>query len=292
MKMQRGASTGLHTLFVEGKDGQEIDPVVMKELLHNNGLTAIEVQAMDACDNVRSAAQALIKQHPSYYFLIDRDDQECSAVEQSWAKFPDPAAYNMLIWRKRELENYFIDPDYLGQSKYLKAGVDIRQRILDECNRRLFLDAANLTLYALGRQLRKPLAIPHFADPLQFKNKQAGMSQLSQLAGLVGKRAEVADILRQDTIEGIYARFVAELSGGTLPLQYGLGTWLERMSGKEIFRVVANECFQVKTIANEQLQGKEKYQQIARDLVKLPLEQQPTDFQDIVGLLQARLGGF
>ena len=79
MKFQRGGDatqvlqTAKHKLFVEGKDNQAIDPTVIQELLNNNELTAIEVQAMGSSDNVRSAAQALIHQHQSYYFLIDRD---------------------------------------------------------------------------------------------------------------------------------------------------------------------------------------------------------------------------
>lgn len=279
-----------HKLFVEGKDGQEIDPIVMQELLYHNGLTAIDVQAMGACDNVRSAAQALIAQHPSYYFLIDRDDQDQGTVEQSWLKFPDPAAYNMLIWRKRELENYFIDPDYLEKSAYLKGAANIRQRILDECNRRIFLDAANLTLYYIGRKLRKPLAIRHFAEPDLFKRESDGVSQLNQLtAGFADKKTEAVECLEISNIIRIYEEFVEELSGGGLPLQYGSGTWLERMSGKEIFRSIANQCFQVKDRSGNLIQGKEQSKQIAKGLVRLPIEQQPYDFKAIIGLLKQRM---
>ena len=47
-----------HKLFVEGKDNQEIDPTVIKELLDNNNLTAVSISTMGGCDNVRSAARA------------------------------------------------------------------------------------------------------------------------------------------------------------------------------------------------------------------------------------------
>ena len=295
MRSQRSVSAtqvlqdAKYKLFVEGKGNQEIDVVVIQELLNANGLTAIDVQTMGSCDNVRSAAQALIAAHPSYYFLIDRDDQDQVTVDSSWSKFPDPTAYNMLIWRKRELENYFIDPAYLSQSQFLKPNVDVKQRILTECNRRLFLDSANLTLYALSRELRKPLAIPHFANPDLFKNECDGLSQLGQLSQFAAKTTEVRANLDGARINGIYSDFVQALSGGVFPLQYGTGTWLERMSGKEVFRVIANECFQVKDAAGALLTGKAQNKQIAKQLAKLPLAQQPTDFQDLVALLNVRL---
>jgi hypothetical protein len=297
MRFQRGGDAtqvlqaAKHKLFVEGKDNQEIDPAVIHELLNNNDLTAIEVQPMGGCDNVRSAAQALIHQHPSYYFLIDRDDQNQATVEQSWVKFPDPTAFNMLIWRKRELENYFIDPDYIGMSSFLKPDINVRQRILDVCCSRLFLDAANLTLLYLSRELRRPLAIGHFANPEHFKDEGEGISQLEQLAGqLEDKKTSVVAVLEKGFVKQKYSNFVNELSGGVYPLQYGSGTWLERMSGKEIFRVIANECFQVRNASNALLRGKEQNKQIAKELVSLPLEQQPSDFQGIVKLLKIRIG--
>jgi hypothetical protein len=298
MKLQRGVDAtevlqkAKHKLFVEGKDNQEIDPVVIQELFNNNELTAIEVQAMGGCNNVRSAAQALIHQHSSYYFLIDRDDQNQTTVKESWLKFPDPNSYNMLIWRKRELENYFIAPEYIGKSSFLKPNVNINQRILKECNRRLFLDAANLTLYALSRDLQKPLNIKHFAEPDQFQNVNDGLLHLEQLSGLVDKKTEVDNILKNDTVKELYVDFIKELSGGFLPLQYDSGTWLARMSGKEIFRVIANECFQVRDAANNLLTGKEQNKQIARQLAKLPLAQQPADFQELVDLLKKRVNSF
>jgi hypothetical protein len=294
MKLQRGVNAtqvlqgAKHKLFVEGNDNQEIDAVIIQELLKNNELTAIEVQTMGGCDNVRSAAQALIYQHPSYYFLIDRDDQDQTTVDKSWQNFPDLNAYNMLIWHKRELENYFIDPDYLEKSSFLKSNADVRQRILKECNHRLFLDAANLTLYALSRELRKPLAIKHFANPAQFQNKNDGVLQLEQLT-LANKATDVVNILEKNAVKNIYSDFVDELSEGVIPLKYGSGTWLERMSGKEVFRVIANDCFQVLNASNVLLTGKAQNKQIAKELVKLPLDQQPSDFQELVNLLRKRV---
>jgi hypothetical protein len=285
----QGAS---HRVFVEGSHDEEIDPIVIKELLRSNGLAQVDVQPMGGCDNVRSAAQALIRPHPTYYFLIDRDDQDESIVERSWSNFPDLNTHNMLIWRKRELENYFIDPSYIEKSQYLKKGLSgsrLKQRILDACNRRIFLDAANLTLAALKRGIRGDFPCD-FGDPQQFQTVEEGARQLQEYGQFQDIGNSVADFFTKDRINNIYAEFVGELSGGVLPLQYDTGSWLERMSGKEIFRSIANECFKVVAVNGTTLQGKEQNKEIAKDLLALPLTEQPEDFQQLFALLEKRVG--
>lgn len=299
MKLQRNVEAtqvngnAQHKLFVEGKDDLEIDPTVIQELLNNNELTAVEVGAIGGCDNVRNAAQALISKHPSYYFLIDRDDQDQAIVDKSWQSFPNPAEYNMLIWHKRELENYFINPDYIEKSSFLKSGSNIRKHILDECNRWIFLDAANLTLYSISRELRKPLPIKHFKNRDEFRDQNAGTLKLEGLSvSMDTKKISVATVLEKEAVNQRYFQFIEELSGGTIPLQYDSGSWLERMSGKQIFRVIANQFFEVKDLEGNLVKGREQNKIIAKELVKLPLEQQPSDFQTLVSLLQNKVVSF
>lgn len=295
MKIRRGGdATGVlqsagHSIFVEGSSDEEIDPVVIKELLRVNGLTQVDVKPMGGCENVRSAAQALIRHHPSYYFLIDRDDQDQAAVERSWSDFPNPNTHNVIIWRKRELENYFIDPDYLMGSRFLKVSEqELRQRILDECNRRLFLDGANLTLLARHRSVRPPFA-SHFANPDDFRTRSDGEKRLQETAALLDKETAVAATLSKSAVAVLYATFVDELSGGAIPLQYGVGSWLERMSGKEVFRCIAGTCFQVVAADKSTLQGKVQNKEIAKGLLALPIAQQPADFRQLVDLLRTRV---
>jgi hypothetical protein len=296
MKIQRGGDATRvlqgagHTIFVEGSKDEEIDPFVIKELLRVNGLTQIDVRPMGGCDNVRSAAQALIRHQPSYYFLVDRDDQDQASVERSWSDFPNPDTHNIIIWRKRELENYFIDPDYLKSSRYLNVtDSQLRQRILDECNRRLFLNAANLTLLALHREIRSPFA-PHFGNPEEFQSQSDGEKRLHELAALNKKATSVVNMLSKGEISHLYSIFVGELNGGAIPLEYGVGTWLDRMSGKEVFRTIAGTCFQVKAANGRILQGKIQNNEIAKGLLALPINQQPRDLQELVDLLRARVG--
>jgi hypothetical protein len=293
MRLQRGVNPAQHKLFVESSNNQEIDPIVIQELLGNNGLAAVVVIGMGACHNVRSAAQALIKEYPLHYFLIDRDDQDQETVNKSWRSFPNPDEYNMLIWHKRELENYFIDPHYLEKSSFLKPEINIRQRILDECNRWIFLNAANLTLHSISRELQKPLLIRHFRNRDEFRDRDEGRLKLEGLAAAMDDRKEsVATILGESTVIQRYFEFIEELSGGTIPLQYGSGSWLELMSGKQIFKAIANQCFEVKSLQGQLVTGKDKNKIIAKELTRLPLAQQPADFQRLVSLLQNKVGRF
>lgn len=295
MKVQQGGNvdrilqSAQHKLFVEGDSDEAIDPVVVGELLKNNGLSQVEVRSMGACDHVRSAAQALIRHHPAYYFLIDRDDQDQATIDNYWRNFPDPATHNLLIWRKRELENYFIDPNYLEKSPWLSVGkAELKQRILEQCNQRLFIDAANLTLLKLHRQLQRPLG-QLFSNPGEFSSKEAGARQLEVLPQLDTKRQDVANGLRGAVVESCYEEFIGELSGGSIPLCYGAGSWLERLSGKEIFRSIAGPCFKVTAANGSVLQGKEQHKQIAKSLLTQALAEQPEDFQQLFHLMEQRV---
>ncbi len=181
------------------------------------------------------------------------------------------------------------DPDYLMGSRFLKVtGPELRQRILDECNRRLFLDAANLTLLALHRKVRTPFA-GHFRNPDEFPTQSDGAKRLEGHAALLDKAASVAGTLSKGTVAGLYSTFVDELGGGTFPLQYGVGNWLERMSGKEVFRSIAGSCFQVIARDGRTLQGKDQNKEVAKTLLGLPIDRQPADFRQLVDLLKARV---
>lgn len=297
MRFQRGVAPedvlqgGKHTLFVEGKTNQAFDPTVMKELLSNNDLGQINVQTMGHCDNVRSAAQALISHHPSYYFLIDRDDNDNSTVEKSWNSFPDVNQHNLLIWKKRELENYFIEPAYLSKSSFLKTNLDnLKTQILDECNQRIFIDAANFTILHLNKKITKKLRYS-FSDFNQFKCKEDGEQKLEEVltTEIASKKHEIDELLTINMVKQIYFEFVQELSGGTFPLQYGCGNWLEQLSGKEIMNNIMNQYFQVQDRQGKYLQGEERTKQVVKELLRLPLNQQPDDFQNLVTLLKTRI---
>ena len=280
-----------HKLFVEGATDEEIDPSVLREFLTRNGLSQIEVVATGGCSNIRNAADALLREHPTYYFLTDRDAQDDDRVEASWADFPDITKKNLIIWRKRELENYFIDPDYIKNSKWLKPKVTeakLRAAILKEAQLRLYMDAANLVLMELNEEVSAHFG-KHFADVAKFKTEAEALTVLTSYDQISNKLTAVQANLTQSYIEGRFRHYVAELSGGQIPLQYGTGTWLNRMSGKEIFSSIINSCFVVEDANGNPVTGKKKATEVAKDLLRRPKDEQPSDFVTLLGLLEARV---
>jgi hypothetical protein len=278
-----------HWLFVEGKDNEAFDPVVLKALLLANDLPAVNVGALGSCDDIRQAAKAMVHQHPSYYFLIDRDGRSHDFVSKSWRSFPDLTTYNLLVWRRRELENYFLDPSYLKASQYLvKSEDELAAKIQKIAQQRLFLDAANLVLLELRDGLMSPPEAA-FRQPEQFQDRSAALAQLLQCQGLSEKKAKTAKLVESSYIESRFDAWLNRMTAGRTTLEYGCGEWLDLMSGKEMFNAVVNEAFKVKKIDGSLLTGKDKNKEVVRKLLELPLNSQPQDFQELVNLIKQRV---
>ena len=139
-----------HVLFVEGRGSDSFDPRVLDELF--GGMTKIET--LGASYSVKSVAEALHPFHPTYYFLIDRDHHhDDNIVNNYWENFPDPETHNLLIWKYREIENYFLDPDYLVYSDFrVVSRGTLEDKIKMFCQQRLFLDVANLLRKEIDKQ--------------------------------------------------------------------------------------------------------------------------------------------
>ena len=127
-----------HILFVEGEVENSVDPKSLTNLFLNEQ-TMISIKPLKTSSSIKSVAESLYKYNPTYYFLIDRDHHDDEFVEKCWKNFPDPETSNLLVWRKKEMENYFLDPNYISQSMYCVKKDKIAQRVLDFANERFFL---------------------------------------------------------------------------------------------------------------------------------------------------------
>ncbi|MBK7828326.1 hypothetical protein [Nannocystis sp.] len=72
-------------------------------------------------------------------------------------------------------------------------------------------------------------------------------------------------------------------------LVFGTGHWLDVMSGKELLRATIGPSMRVKDRAGKFLQGERLAMEVAKSLLRLPLGEQPRDFQEFVGVLGRRL---
>lgn len=166
---------GRHVLFVEGRGNDSLDPQIIGVLFDGK----IRIEPLGASFSVKSVAEALYPFHPTYYFLIDRDHHhDDDFINQCWHNFPDPETHNLLIWKYREIENYFLDPDYLMCSDFVKVSKKVLEnKIKQFCQERLYLDAANHVIVSIREKLKQTW-IQKFTNPSDFKSREQAIGNL------------------------------------------------------------------------------------------------------------------
>ena len=253
-----------HILFVEGtKDG--LDVTVLHELL----TPKLRVEPLGASFSVRSVATALHEFHPEYWFVIDRDDWDDATVDASWGGFPDPAKDNLLIWRRKELENHFLEPAWVCNSKYFKPGktsVDLGLWLAVEASKVLWLEAANRVLIAKrNRVKRSPGSLLKQGDLYgcsrdQVVEKLVSSPLLQDLATTAKKE------LAKQRVRLDFDKEVEVLSGGNTPLTWGHGP--DNSKG-----------------GNARLSGRSAQRAVAVDLLRSHQDTMPQDFSALKQML-------
>ncbi len=274
-----------HCLFVEGEGPDSLDVILLGALLRSNGLEHVGVAPMGPSDNVGAAARALHKHHAEYYFLADRDTQAPDVVERSWERFPDPKASNLLIWPKRELENYLIEPAYLAKCGRLKPKADVARDLLCAARGRVYLDAANLTIMEI-RDAWRGKWVPNLHASADAASREAGLAKaVEALSALEPHASAMLELVSADAVAKRYNTIADDLTGGADPLELGRGSWLDRMSGKELWHSVVNKCVRVTGRDGGVVQDDERARAVAQRLARLPLDEQPADFRQLVEML-------
>jgi len=276
-----------HVLFVEGHADDSFDPTVLNEFFQKQRLWKLRIMPLGPCFNVRAAAEALHPHHPTYYFIIDRDHHEDAHVEKYWIDFPNPQRCNLLVWRRKELESYFLEPDYLSQSTYCLTTKDkLLDQLVTEAQRRIWLEIANHVIVSI-REESKETWITTFDQITNFGSRDAALKMLAGRAEFSKKKKSVARLLGGNEIQTRFDNAQQLfLNGDTLVA--GRGRWMERMSGKEILNALTtSKHFKVTDADGKEIRGKEKTELVVKDLLSLPLKQQPRDFQDLHKLLCA-----
>ena len=274
-----------HILNVEGGGGNSLDLEVLQALLGPR----IRVRALGSSQDIQGAARSLFSVHPDWYFLIDRDHQTDAFVEKFWEEFPNPVTCNLLVWRRRELENYFIIPEYATKSEYLKVSEDqLRGTILHCCRKRLFFDAANQVVILIREQF-KAKWVEQFPRVTEFPSREAALAKLAGLPELAAKRKATSKLLSQRQVSKLFSEVLDGLTGGTERLEYGCGRWLELLKGKGVLPTVVNRCFRVVDAGGRVLQCPKSVNEVAKELVRKRLADQPQDFQGLVNLIRAKV---
>lgn len=286
-QVRQGAS---HVIFVEGNDDNSIDPFIINTLFSNNYIF-VDVKPLGASFHIRSAAQALHPHHPEYYFIIDRDHWPNEDVESTWSNFPDETKNNLLIWRKREIENYFLSIDYLMKSSYINCNRQkIEQCLLRMARERVFFDAANSVIVGCREEFKKEW-IKNFDKVNDFKTKEDAITKLTtKIPEFVQRQEDLCQYTNIQNIKEKLNTILAEFYGGSENLELGCGNWINLMRGKKLLPTVVNECFKVENQSSgEIITGNDATKAVIKDLLRKPLSEQPDDFQQLCELVKKRI---
>lgn len=279
---------GNHVLFVEGSEDGSLDQAVVRALLSET----LRIETMGPSYSVRSAAQALSRHHPTYYFLIDRDHYEDDFVERCWQDFPNPDTDNLLIWRRREIENYFLDPPFLAESAYcLISETELMTMLIQAAKERLFLDVANLVISSV-REEQKSTWIEHFSNPQEFASKREAVKALTCASEFGERKQRVSSMVSKDELAKRFEVRLEMMTGGTKQLKYGSGCWVEMIRGKKVFSQLLNSGgFEVRDASGRKLAGKEMAQEVVKELAVKNVVSRPTDLSDLQQQIKRRVAG-
>jgi len=278
---------GQHVLFVEGKDRNAIDPNVLRHLLD----PGIRVEPLGPSYSVKSVAEALYVYHPNYYFLVDRDHHDEAFIERCWRNFPDPDTHNLLVWRRREIENYFLEPGYLSRSRFCRVERDtLKEQVLRVANDRLFLDAANCAIISIREELKRKW-IEIFSNPQEFQDAEMALSRLQAAREFEDHRNKVARTVSADEVARRFRECLERMTGDQSTLDFGAGQWVSLIQGKKILSQLINSTsFHVQTADGTVVTDiKEKINDVAKDLLQQDDDVQPQDFIDLRQLIHERI---
>lgn len=279
-------------LFVEGSGGKEedsenesLDKVVLRALLRNT----LRVEVMGPSYSVQSAAQSLARYHPKYYFLIDRDHYDDEIVERSWKDFSQGEG-NLLVWRRREIENYFLDPPFLVESEFCRASeMKLETTLLNLSQERVFLDVANSVISSI-REEQKVTWIKHFTNPADFASQEEAVERLISQEVLVERCRQVSAMLSNDELTERFERNLVLMTGGGETLTYGKGQWINMIRGKKVLSKLLNSGgFKVKDANGRTLTGRKREKEIMKELAAKNVNSRPSDLVELQRLVEERV---
>lgn len=274
-----------HVLFVEGKE-DSFDINTLRQLFN----TGIRIEPLGPSHSLTCVAKSLFKYHPTYYFLIDRDYYDDKFVNFCWANFPHPDTHNLLIWRRKEIENYFLEPSYLVQSRYCEVSEDeIKRIILKNANDHFFFDVANNVIISIREELKHNW-IEKFSNPANFSTRDSALNMLKEANGFKDHCTNVNKKLSVEDIERRFNDIVERMAGGKDQLDFGCGEWLDLITGKKVLSQVINSgCFKVTDADGNIVHGIEKKNEVIKELFQKNPSILPKDFLSLKQLIETKL---
>lgn len=271
-------------LFVEGGENS-LDSRVLRSLLD------IDIKPLGKSSEIRAASKAFLNIHPGYFFLVDRDHFESKEVEDSWNDFAANKG-NLIIWRKKEIENYFLDPEFLIHSRYINKNrqQDIQNILLEHARGQLYLSAVSQVIISVREELKcNWIKIPH--NESDYPDESTALKKLLAMSEFHVQDANTSRILGKAYLEERYHHYLSILQGNASSLTWGVGEWLSLIPGKKILHMIFenhNIFGQVKGKNSQILQGNQRRDAIIDDLMKQN-DYLPGDFKCLKQIISNRV---
>ncbi len=291
MKAKRGGNSvevnngSTVTLYVEG-NADSMDMLILENLLD------IRVEYLGASYNVRAVAEAFKNIQPASYFIVDRDhfiDNE--KVEESWKSFVEGKT-NLLYWRKKEIESYFLDPVFLSKSIYAKQSVEdkIREAILKYAQKYIFLHIVQYVIVTIREENKKEwIKIPRETELSHYENKTIALETLCKSTKINDKIDATSENLSQERLVKLFEKSLKQFQGNAECLKWGEGEWLSLMPAKKLLHELINSYSFFKDAEKDIELSKEnrKTKIVIKELLKHE-EYIPEDFKQLKRVLSDR----
>jgi hypothetical protein len=277
------------TLFVEGGGEKSFDVSAMKTLFDGE----ISVEPLGPADGVRFAAEAFKQSHPEYFFLIDRDTLDDKTVKKYWKDFDLPKGNNLLILKKREIENYFLSPAFLCISQFRNTKIsekNITNKIICFAKKRLYADALNFVIISCREELQRTEI--RIESVNNIETEQDALKTIEKIKSFHTYNNKVKNLSKKMTT--MFSDRLKLLCGDSKSLQFEKGQWQDQMEGKEILHnILSQGFFRVETNDKKILEGTEKFNAIIKDLLKPENQNHPAfpdELQTIKSKIRQKLG--
>ncbi len=282
-----------YLLFVEGeKDSDKsIDPIILGQLFENDGNEGIRIKPLRSSSQIQGAAKSLSNHFKKYYFLIDRDYLDDDAVEKTWKKFLTGEENNLLIWRRKAIENYFIDPDYLKCYTHINHNkIDIlKKEILNCANQYLFMNIANHVIMSMNRKIGEARIDRFDSLTASFSDVESSIEKIKKEISSKKSKNIVENAVSDTEIKRLFNEFHNRMTDGEDTVEFGKGEWMNLMDGKPIFNTIINNKNYF-DVPKEDIQGDFGFRDaILKDLVKKGDADLPEDFVELRNLINKRM---
>lgn len=258
-----------HILYVEGGKNS-VDVQVLRKII-----SGVRVLPLGGASNLESLAEKFSDLHKNIYFVIDRDYRSAYRVQKIWQKFENGG--NIVAWRRREIENYFIDAKFLSKSNYLKKDKkeNLKSLIIAEAKKRIFLDAANFAFSEI-KYGTKILGLKNNFTLKNFKTEKSAEEELKKF-DFDHVKSHAGDFLTTKELVEKFKEKLNSISEDPENMQYEDRNWMELMRGKGILRGVAvSDYFDFKDLEPKLEKGQQEIA-IIKEILENNVDSIPND---------------